>query len=416
MKYVKSILFLIFFFTNSSYAQDTTKVLFIGNSFTSANNLPNLFKLLAQDAGHHVIVESHMPGGISVGDIRQGNQAHMNNPHVYNLIKGNNWDFMVLQDNQGRFSHPYGQFANPITQSRVIEGHLQIRDSLLYYHPCANMIWFGGFGTKDGLGLGYTSGSALIDAIYGNYNFLNDTAQEVIAPIGPAFKRIISGHLLINLWGADNTHPSLHGSFLTSCVIYTTIFKQSPTLSTYNPGISAFNDSLLKTVGYQTTIDSLNSTGLNEITPIISKSNDTLAVHNYQGCSWFYNNILYNSSNCTTILNKPGYYSAIVTDSDGCQFRTLEYEHVVTNINIEHYTSDEVSIYPNPTEGEFRLNLDDSKGPFTYTITTINGEVIKHQNLNVKTTVIDLADYARGVYILQIKTDGHVITKKIIKR
>lgn len=417
MKSIKSILVLIILSCSSNfYAQDTTKVLFIGNSFTSSNNLPNLFKLLAKDAGHNVVIASHMPGGISVGDVGQGNQAHMNNPYVYSLIKGNDWDYLVLQDNQGRFSHPYGQFADPVFQSRVIEGHLKIRDSLLHYHPCSHMIWFGGFGTKYGVSLGFTSGVEMIDAIYQNYRFLNDSAKEVIAPIGPAFKRVISGHSSINLWGGDDTHPSLDGSFLTSCVIYTTIFKQSPLLSSYNPGISASNNTLLKTIAYQTTIDSLNFTGLNGITPLISQSNDTLMVNNYQQCSWFYNNAPYSSSNCTAVMNQSGNYSAIVTDNDGCEFRTLDYEHIATGINIEAYTSDQISIYPNPTEGKFRLNLDRLKSPFAYTITTANGKVIKHQNLNVNTVMIDLSDQPPGLYILQVKIDRSVITKKISRR
>ena len=72
---------------SKSYAQDTTKVLFIGNNFTSSNNLPNLFQQLAQGAGHNVVIASHMPGGISVGDVSQRTSAHMNNPYVYSLMK-----------------------------------------------------------------------------------------------------------------------------------------------------------------------------------------------------------------------------------------------------------------------------------------------------------------------------------------
>lgn len=416
MKHAKGLLGILFFIcTINSLGQDTTKVLFIGNSFTGANNLPNLFAQLSIDAGHNIVIDSHMPGGVSVGDIGQGNQAHMNNPHVYSLLKSNDWDYVVLQDNQGRFSHPYGQFPDPTFQSKVIEGHLKIRDSLLFYHPCSHMIWFGGFGTKNGLAPDFTSGSAMIDSIYQNYKFLNDTALEVIAPIGPAFLRIISGNPSINLWGADNTHPSLHGSFLTACVIYSSIFKQSPLLSSYNPGISTSDDSLLKMTGYQTTMDSIDFTGLKSISPMLNKSNDTLLVVNFQNCRWLYNNSPYPSNNCQAVMDSSGLYSAIVTDNNGCEFRTLAYEHNPGIISLMDYTKDLISLYPNPSKDNFILKLNDSNGPHLYTISTAQGELIREGEINSSSKTIGLSQQPPGMYILKIRIKGSLITRKIIK-
>jgi hypothetical protein len=59
---IKKIVFVIviFCFTATiSYSQqgDTVKVLFIGNSFTNVNNLPNTFYQLASSAGKKVYVE-----------------------------------------------------------------------------------------------------------------------------------------------------------------------------------------------------------------------------------------------------------------------------------------------------------------------------------------------------------------------
>lgn len=70
-----------------SFAADTTRVLFIGNSFTYANNMPQLFKTLADSAGIKVIIGVHAPGGVSVGDTAQGSMAHMNNPVLFALIR-----------------------------------------------------------------------------------------------------------------------------------------------------------------------------------------------------------------------------------------------------------------------------------------------------------------------------------------
>src|SRR4051812_23526504 len=84
-----------------SGASDTTRVLFIGNSFTYVYDVPGLVNGLATAAGLPLKFVMHAPGGISVGDTAQGTSAHMNNPLVYDLIRSDNWDYVSLQDNQG---------------------------------------------------------------------------------------------------------------------------------------------------------------------------------------------------------------------------------------------------------------------------------------------------------------------------
>lgn len=101
MKYILILLTIVASLCAES--QDTTKVLFIGNSFMAVNDLPSLFSQLSSGAGKPVVVVSRMPGGCSVGDTIQGTFAHMYSPETYALIKRNNWDYLFLQgvDQQG---------------------------------------------------------------------------------------------------------------------------------------------------------------------------------------------------------------------------------------------------------------------------------------------------------------------------
>lgn len=397
------IIILVLVINTLCQAQDTTKVLFIGNSFTSQNNLPALFAQLSQGSGKNVVVASHMPGGISVGDISQGTSAHMNNPLVYSLIRSNDWDYLVLQDNQGRFCLGYGQFPS---SSLVIEGHIRIRDSLLFYHPCAHMIWYAGFGPKNGY-LPYAStGSALIDTIYQNYQFLRDTAGQIIAPIGPAFQRIISGFPSIILWDTDDTHPSLYGSYLIANVIYTTIFKSSPIMSSYNPSIASSTDSLLKNIAYQTTIDSLNYTGLLNITPAINQVGNTLSVSGFQNCNWFYNGNPYISNNCTINMAQSGNYYAVLTDINNCELKTLEKAYFILNGFENSTVNPNFLIFPNPADDFFYLNsklLDISN--HVLEIYDVMGNLVKSEIIEQNQQKINVEDLSNGLYLLVIKSD-----------
>ncbi len=69
------------------------KALFLGNSYTFFNNLPELTAALANSAGDSLYFESNTPGGYTLG--WQPN-AHVTNNTSLDLISGNDWDFVIL--------------------------------------------------------------------------------------------------------------------------------------------------------------------------------------------------------------------------------------------------------------------------------------------------------------------------------
>ena len=400
--------FLLLLFSTKNSAQDSCKVLFVGNSFTSFNDLSMVFYQLANAAGRKTVVGMHAPGGVSVGDISQGTSAHMNNPVLFDLIRSQNWDYLVLQDNQGRFVNNYGVFPS---SSLVIEGHIRIRDSLKYYHPCAKMIWFAGWGPKSGFPPYASSGTELIDKIYNNYIFLQDTAAEVIAPIGPAWKRIIFNYPSINLWDSDDTHPGIFGTFLTAAVIYSTVYKSNPTESAYIvSGISANEAILLKTAAFQTVTDSVEVSGLSEICPKIIQFGDSLKCDRNGLVSWYFNGNYLSSSNRIK-LNQSGYYSVSVTDSNSCT-KTGFAQYFSTNSISKTYTSE---IFANPNPVKSVLYLESTNEISRIDIFNNQGLLIFSEYFHSSKAEINLMDFPAGFYFLHIKTANENRILKISK-
>ena len=381
-----------------SFSQDTTKVLFIGNSFMSFNDLPALFSQFAQGSGEHVVVASHIPGGASVGDTIQGTFAHMNNPYVYSLIKSNDWDYLFLQDRQSRFAMSRGVFPG---DSKVIEGHVRLRDSLLYHHPCAHMIWFAGFGPKNGYPPLAATGAGLIDSIYQNYQFLDDSAGQIMAPIGPAWLRIMSEYPSIDLWRPDEEHPSLKGSLLIASVLYSTIFKRSPIGSSFNPGVPYIEDSILKSTGYYASIDSIEFTGLSGITPTIIQTGNSLSVNGFNSCSWYYNSVSFAANNCIAAITQSGNYFALVEDGHGCIFRTLEQPYfLTTGTNEQDREHDFYAVFPNPGSSAIRINSEME----LHAIRIFNslGKLMHEISDPAKQTETDISSWPKGLYIILV--------------
>jgi len=91
--------------------------------------------------------------------------------------------------------------------------------------------------------------------------------------------------------------------------------------------------------------------------------------------------------------------------------------NVSTSVNMK-YLNNKFNIYPNPSSGIFILenkyyfnnNLEHTQG----SITNISGKTIQNITLNEQDVIIDLSDYPKGIYFINIETEVGVVCKRII--
>lgn len=80
----------------------------------------------------------------------------------------------------------------------------------------------------------------------------------------------------------------------------------------------------------------------------------------------------------------------------------------------------EISIFPNPTNGEFIIEMNDNdiKQTLEYAIYTIDGKMAKTNNISSKYTKVDISAFATGTYFVQIKNQNNelVKTQEIIRK
>ncbi|MFV1948347.1 MAG: hypothetical protein ACC633_00250, partial [Anaerolineales bacterium] len=72
-------------------SQEQIDVLFIGNTYTSSNGLPDMFERMARSDGYRVQVAMVTPGGWTLTD-------HLLSAVTLEKIRGNEWEFVVLQE------------------------------------------------------------------------------------------------------------------------------------------------------------------------------------------------------------------------------------------------------------------------------------------------------------------------------
>lgn len=385
-----------------SATTDTTKVFFIGNSFTYTYDVPGMVKGFADSAHLPMQYAEHDPGGISVGDISQDTLAHWRNAQVFNTLRLGGLNYVVLQDNQGRFVYNgYGSFPSPST-SRVVEGHIKIRDSMKHYSPCANMVLFAGWGPKGGY-LPYAgTGAGLIRNIYGNYHFLNDSMKEILSPIGIAWNTFTAADTITDLWGPDATHQSAEGSYLTAAVLYTSMFKTSPVHNTFTSTIDTAVARHMRQIAWAVVMDSAHSNHLDSLSlPVIRIGNTLVVSAAYTGLQWYRNDTLLPGATSLTQLMSPGNncYSVEGYTISGCYRRSLPYCGNYTMTVADEARAGEELVYPNPSGG--KLYIWHQQGVQKVTVRDCTGRMLLCSEV-AEGQPMDIQGLAPGLYLVSV--------------
>lgn len=148
------------------------------------------------------------------------------------------------------------------------------------------------------------------------------------------------------------------------------------------------------------------------VVPFLAIVNGGVPSYNYQ---WLYfGNEIPNANNNSHNPTQSGAYSLLVTDANGCEGRSTEFNYTIESVNIDVSILELVNIYPNPmssvlyveyrenTNEELNLKLVDSKGSLVY------------ETKFIKETIIERDNFSKGVYSLIITGKSTQIIEKII--
>ena len=233
---MRKLLILLLLLSTHVFSQNNTSVLFVGNSYTSYNNLPILFQDLSSSLGKTVVVDSKLNGGYTL-------QSHANDPVTYQKMNASEWDYVVLQAQSQEPSFPYGQ-----VNSQTLPYAMQLADSAQTTSECSQALFFMTWGRENG--------DPQWDSIntFDKMNFrlrnaylrFADSSNSSVAPVGVAWKYVRDNHPTISLYAGDGSHPKPAGSYLAACTFYASIFHESPVGSTFLGGLDVSTAEILQ--------------------------------------------------------------------------------------------------------------------------------------------------------------------------
>jgi hypothetical protein len=184
-------------------AQQDLRVLFIGNSLTYSNQLPEMVAALARAAKQKKLSYK------TVAYANYSLEDHWNGKEVHKLLKDKTWDYVVMQ--QGPSASEDGRkvlidyskrFAEEITKAGarpVILGVWAPRS----YRP------------------------QLFGRTIENYRLAAKEIGGIYVPAGRAWLLALERDPTLKLYAPDDFHPSVNGTFLAALVLFQKLYGKS---------------------------------------------------------------------------------------------------------------------------------------------------------------------------------------------
>lgn len=196
------------------------KVLFIGNSHTSYYDFPKTFKAIMASAAFpdSIQIAVSAPGGFSLEEHAMSNQT-------LDLLNGDNWDWVVLQENATLAALPQAAaeiqvypFAAQL-QNRIKINNSETKTILYMTHAYQG-------GAPD---CATIPNSCTYDwmqnEIRHNYLMMADRLGAKVAPAGMMWKILLSQKEM-NLWEVDTIHPNPTGAYISALTLFASIQEQ----------------------------------------------------------------------------------------------------------------------------------------------------------------------------------------------
>jgi hypothetical protein len=191
-----------------------TRVLFLGNSYTSVNDLPRVFAELAASGGQPVTTGAVAPGGATLAD-------QVASAETRDVLGSAAWDVVILQEQSQIPAAPGSRTSGMTPAARVLVDRIWAMRA----RPILLETWAHRDGWPE---MGLPDAISMEAALLNGYLAVGHALHIPVAPVGEAWRAVSLSAPELDLWQADGSHPTVAGTYLAACVLFASIFDRSP--------------------------------------------------------------------------------------------------------------------------------------------------------------------------------------------
>lgn len=361
---------------------------------------------IANADGNTLIKDQNTPGGYTL-------EGHSTNTTSLAKISGNTWDYVVLQDQSQIPSFPWAQVTVEVLPFAAI-----LCDSIRAANECAIPLFFDTWGREvgDPQWDSIDTFTEMNQRLYNTYEYMANANSGMLSPVGIAFEHIANDLTAVvpfgDLYVGDGSHPSVHGTYLASCIFYELIFETTAIGNTYLPaGVSSVQSAYLQDVAHHvlTNVDSIEISFIDPVADfsfVLNGNEVTFTNESEHDFSWNWD---FGDGNTSTDENPIHSYDAngtftVTLTAEYCgRTDSQTYSVSVNSAGLNTNAQPTLRVYPNPSsDGYITLSLTESENEVT--IFSADGKLIEHITMAENTSLeINLP---AGLYILKTKTSS----------
>jgi len=179
------------------------RILYIGNSLTYANDLPDIVAAIAKAAGQEPPVYSSVAfADYSLGD-------HFTEGTATKALRSGKWDFVVMQQGPSSLDESRAQLISDVQKFAPL---IRAAGGM----PAMYSVW------------PESTRFEVFDRVDTSYSQAAQAVDGLLLPAGEAWQAAWRQDPTLPLYGGDKFHPSLMGSYLAALTIYGRIYNRTP--------------------------------------------------------------------------------------------------------------------------------------------------------------------------------------------
>lgn len=220
------------------------KVLFIGDQFLQGYDIPVIFQRIAESKGKKVEIGSSLHATYRIA-------YHLKSSETMQKIGAKKWDMVIANENfqamldkenfDSALYPSYAEFTK-LLKSRNLPFRFVIDPAIRDGYVMPDLDTY----------------AEMQNALTGNSETLAKKYGFSLIPVGVAWEKAFNTHPELRLWQAPTNKsilPGVDGAYLVACVIYSSVFGESPEGSSYRSlGVTEENAKIMQKVAYDAVI------------------------------------------------------------------------------------------------------------------------------------------------------------------
>jgi hypothetical protein len=231
--------------TGAVGADDTLRVLFVGNSHTYVNDLPALFSGLSEAGGRPVQTDASTFGGYSLED-------HTKTQATLDKIARDSWSYVVLQEQSVMPTIRYWRDSSMYPASRLLDSLIGLQGAQTAFYMTWGWKHGGQHSYGDSLSPDFQDYFEMQESVRVAYEGIAEELSSTLVPVGMAFALARRTDSLVDLWQIDSCHATLEGTYLGACVFYAVLYQANPVGLPFYGGLDPATARFCQEIAWQT--------------------------------------------------------------------------------------------------------------------------------------------------------------------